>query len=76
VQVTVEKLGPCQAKVSFTVPKEEFQGAVKRALGEAGRNVRMKGFRPGHVPPQVIERQFGTEVRRGAVEDFVRGLGR
>ncbi|MFN0006284.1 MAG: trigger factor [Planctomycetota bacterium] len=72
MQVTVEKLGPCQAKVSFTVPKEEFQGAVKRALGEAGRNVRMKGFRPGHVPPQVIERQFGTEVRRGAVEDFVR----
>lgn len=72
MQVTVEKLGPCQAKVSFTVPKEEFQGAVRRALGEAGRNVRMKGFRPGHVPPQVIERQFGTEVRRGAIEDFVR----
>jgi len=72
VQVTVEKLGPCQAKVSFTVPKEEFQGAVKRALGEAGRNVRMKGFRPGHVPHQVIERQFGPEIRRGAIEDFVR----
>lgn len=72
VQVTVEKLGPCQAKVSFTVPQAEFQGAIKRALGEAGRNVRMKGFRPGHVPPQVIERQFGTEVRRGAIEDFVR----
>jgi len=72
VQVTVEKLGPCQAKVSFTVPQAEFQGAIKRALGEAGRNVRMKGFRPGHVPPQVIEKQFGTEVRRGTVEDFVR----
>ena len=71
MQVTVEKLGPCQAKVSFTVPKEEFQGAVRRALGEAGRNVRMKGFRPGHVPPQVIERQFGGEIRRGTIEDFV-----
>jgi trigger factor len=72
VQVTVEKLGPCQARVSFTVPSQEFQGALKKALGEAGRNVRMKGFRPGHVPAQVIERQFGKEIRRGTIEDFVR----
>ncbi len=72
MQVTVEKLGPCQARVSFTVPSQEFQGALKKALGEAGRNVRMKGFRPGHVPTQVIERQFGKEIRRGTVEEFVR----
>ncbi|HEV8111515.1 MAG TPA: trigger factor [Planctomycetota bacterium] len=72
MQVTVEKLGPCQARVSFTVPSQEFQGALKKALGEAGRNVRMKGFRPGHVPAQVIERQFGKEIRRGTIEDFVR----
>lgn len=72
MQVTVEKLGPCQARVSFTVPSQEFQGALRKALGEAGRNVRMKGFRPGHVPAQVIERQFGKEIRRGTVEDFVR----
>ena len=72
MQVTVEKLGPCEARVSFTVPSAEFQGAMKRALGEAGRNVRMKGFRPGHVPPQVIERQFGPDIRRGTIEDFVR----
>ncbi len=72
VQVTVEKLGPCQARVSFTVPSDEFQGALRKALGEAGKNVRMKGFRPGHVPTQVIERQFGKEIRRGTVEDFIR----
>jgi trigger factor len=58
--------------VSFTVPSQEFQGALRKALGEAGRNVRMKGFRPGHVPTQVIERQYGKEIRRGTVEDFVR----
>jgi trigger factor len=60
VQVTVEKLGPCQARVSFTVPSDEFQGALRKALGEAGKNVRMKGFRPGHVP---------TELRTPARKD-------
>src|SRR5687768_15561755 len=32
----------------------------------------MKGFRPGHVPPQVIERQYGKQIRQEAVEHFVR----
>lgn len=72
MEVTVLKLGPCQARVSFTVPSEEFQGQVRRALGEAGRSIRMKGFRPGHVPPQVIEKQIGPQVRRDAIEHFVR----
>jgi trigger factor len=72
VEVTVEKLGPCQARVSFTVPSAEFQGQVRRSLSEAGRNVRMKGFRPGHVPPAVIEKQMGPQVRRDAIEHFAR----
>jgi trigger factor len=72
VQVTVEQLGPCQAKVHFTVPGDEFQGAMRRALAHAGRNVRMKGFRPGHVPPQVIEKQFGPQIKNDAIEHFVR----
>jgi trigger factor len=72
VQVTVERSGPCQAHVRFTVPSAEFQTAVRRALSEAGRNVKMKGFRPGHVPPQVIERQFGQQIRRDAAEHFAR----
>jgi len=72
VQVNVEKLGPCQARVSFTVPSDDFSGQVRRALSEAGRNVRMKGFRPGHVPMPVVERQLGPQVRRDAIEHFLR----
>ena len=72
MQVNVEKLGPCQAKIRFTVPSDEFHGAVRRALSNAGRNAKMKGFRPGHVPTQVIERQFGAQIRNEAVEHFAR----
>ncbi len=72
MQVSVEKLAPCQVKVSFTVPSAEFHGAIKRALSDASKNVRMKGFRPGHVPQKVVERQFGEQVRREAMEHFTR----
>lgn len=71
MQVNVEKTAPCVAKVSFTVPPEEFEETVKKLLVEAGRNVRMKGFRPGHVPAAVVEKHRGKEARQEARQRFV-----
>jgi len=71
VQVTVEKTGPCQAKVLFTVPGSTFQKAVKDALTNAGKNLNLKGFRPGHVPPQIVEKQYGKQIRTEAMQHFV-----
>lgn len=71
MQVTVEKTGPCQAKVLFTIPSSTFQKAVKDALANAGKNLNLKGFRPGHVPPQIVEKQFGKQIRTEAMQHFV-----
>lgn len=71
MQVTVEKTGPCQAKVLFTVPGSTFQKAVKDALTNAGKNLNLKGFRPGHVPPQIVEKQYGKQIRTEAMQHFV-----
>jgi trigger factor len=72
VQVTVEKLGPCQAKIHFTVPSSEYHALYRRGLQNVGQNANMKGFRPGKVPPQILEKQFGTQVKNEAIEHFVR----
>lgn len=70
MQVTVEKTGPCEAKVSFTVPHDEFQSEYQKGLKQAGSTVKMKGFRPGKVPVKVLEKSFGADVRRQALEQF------
>ncbi|MCB9905302.1 MAG: trigger factor [Planctomycetes bacterium] len=70
MQVTVEKTGPCEAKVSFTVPHDEFQSEYQKGLKQAGSTVKMKGFRPGKVPTKVLEKSFGADVRRQALEQF------
>jgi trigger factor len=72
VQVNVERLGPCQARIQFTVPSAEFQATYKRGLANVSQNANMKGFRPGKVPVQIIEKQFGPQVRNDAIEHFVR----
>lgn len=72
MQVSVEKVGPCQAKVKFTVPGDEFQGTFRRALMNAGKNAKMKGFRPGHVPVQIIEKHYGVQIKNETIEHFVK----
>ncbi|MGH8310947.1 MAG: trigger factor, partial [Steroidobacteraceae bacterium] len=72
MQVTVEKLGPCQAKIHFTVPSAEFQAAYRRGLQNISQNANMKGFRPGKVPVQIVEKQYGPQVKNDAIEHFVR----
>ncbi len=71
MQVTVEKTGPCQARVRFTVPGSEFHGAVQRALTQASKTGNMKGFRPGHIPLAIVEKQFGKQIRSEAMQHFV-----
>lgn len=70
MQVSVERTGPCEARISFTVPRAEFEGELRQQLRSASHNVRMKGFRPGKVPPKLLEKHFGPEARRRALERF------
>jgi trigger factor len=57
--------------VSFTVPSAEFEQEVAKALQNIGRNTSMKGFRPGKVPANVVEKAYGENVRREAVQHFL-----
>lgn len=71
LDVEVERTAPCLAKVSFTVSAEEFEKTRAAGLRNIARRTRMKGFRPGKAPLQVLERQFGAEVQRDVVQHFL-----
>ena len=70
MDITCEKAGPCEANITFTIERADFNRELQRALTEAGKNVRMKGFRPGKVPASFLEKQFGADARRQVVERF------
>lgn len=72
MDVQVDKSGPCAAKVSLSVPADEFDAAFKKDLRRVGSQARLKGFRPGKVPPQVIEQMYGEQVEKETIEGFLR----
>lgn len=71
MDLKVDHPEPCLARVAFTVPSAEYEQEFQKALREVGARAHMKGFRPGHVPPQVIERLQGREIRQELRQHFV-----
>jgi len=63
VKTDVEELSPTRVKLTIEVPFEELKSSVDRAYREVARQVRIPGFRPGRVPPRIIDQRIG----RGAV---------
>jgi trigger factor len=63
VKTDVEELSPTRVKLTIEVPFEELKPSLDKAYREVGKQVRIPGFRPGHVPPRIIDQRLG----RGAV---------
>jgi trigger factor len=72
VKSAVENLGPTRVRLTVEVPFEELQPSVQAAYKKIAGQVRIQGFRPGKVPPPVIDRKVGREtVLNEAVNDAV-----
>src|SRR5678815_533336 len=72
MQVSVENVGKLERKLTVRIPAGDYESQVKTRLAEVGRSVRLKGFRPGKIPPKVIEQRFGSQVRDEAISELIR----
>jgi len=72
VKTDVEELSPTRVRLTIEVPFEELKPNLDKAYREVARQVRVPGFRPGHVPPRVIDVRIGRgAVLEQAVNDAV-----
>ena len=72
MKTDVEELSPTRVKLTIEVPFEELKPSLDKAYREVARQVRIPGFRPGHVPPRIIDQRLGRGVvLEQAVNDAV-----
>jgi trigger factor len=75
VKTDVEELSPTRVRLSVEVPFDELKPSLDKAYREIAQQVRIPGFRPGRVPPPVIDRRVGRDyVLSQAVNDAIPGL--
>ena len=71
MQVSVENVGKLERKLTVKFPADRLESKVSERIAEMGRTVRLKGFRPGKVPAQVIQQRFGAQVRGEVLSDLI-----
>ena len=59
----IEKISSIERKVKSLVSISPLQGQISQRFLELTRTARVSGFRPGKVPLNVIEKQYGADIR-------------
>jgi trigger factor len=63
MQVSMEKTGDLERRMTVQIPADDIDAKVSGRLNDLRREVRLKGFRPGKVPMNVIRQRYGKQVR-------------
>ena len=62
MSATYEKVSSNKAKLSFTVPAEQFEAAMQKAYLKNRGKINVPGFRRGKAPRKLIETMYGESV--------------
>ena len=71
MQITIEDISPVEKRVDFEVPWPDVAAKLDKAYDKLRREVRLKGFRPGKVPRQVVEKLYKNQVEDDVARDVV-----
>jgi trigger factor len=56
------------------VPADEIESRARARLADIGKTLRLPGFRPGKVPPNLIRKRYGSSVMAEVLQEAVNGV--
>ena len=63
MKISFENPEKVNGLLTLTVEEADYAEKVKKKLKEYARKANVPGFRPGHVPMSLIQRQFGASIK-------------
>ena len=73
MKVTVDSKKGLNTNLKVFVDKKTIEEKIGIRLIELSKTVNLKGFRPGKVPINVLQRQFGKAVYGEVLEKILKG---
>jgi trigger factor len=53
------------------LPAERIEQEISSRLKSVGRTAKLKGFRPGKVPPKVVKQRYGKQIRQEVMSELM-----
>ena len=72
MKIEVQSKKGLRTVLSVVVDKKTIQLKIEERLSELQKEVALKGFRPGKVPPSVIKSQFGKSIYGEVIDKVLR----
>ena len=63
MQSEVHTIDPVTVELSVEVPWDRVQKGLDAGFGKLQKTAKVKGFRPGKVPKNVLQQLYGRQVR-------------
>lgn len=72
MMVSVETTAGLERRMTVQVPAEQIENEIDSRLRRYGKTAKIKGFRPGKVPLQVVRQRYGGQVREEVLNELMR----
>jgi trigger factor len=67
----VHEIDPVHVELEVEVPWERVEKQLNQSYGQLQRNARVRGFRKGKVPRNVVRRLFGSQVKAEVAQELM-----
>jgi trigger factor len=71
MKVNAEELSPTKTRLQVEVPPPQVKEAVETLYRDLNKRVKIKGFRPGKTPRDVLERHYGDYIKEQAISHLI-----
>ncbi|WP_019001632.1 trigger factor [Succinimonas amylolytica] len=71
MQVSIEASEGLNRQLKVTIPSEDYKKARQKEFVMISRNRKFPGFRSGHVPANIIERDYGAEIAERTLSSLI-----
>ena len=71
MKVAVKKVDALKRELSFEIPKDRVAKAHAEIMQEISRVAKVKGFRPGKAPRQIVEAEHGALAREETIKKLI-----
>ena len=67
----IEDIDSCKKKIKFDIAYKDYQAKVQSSYLALARQVKVPGFRPGKAPMSMLEKRFGSNIKKEVMTQLV-----
>lgn len=71
MKTQIEDISQVKKKLLIEIEADNIDARINKAFKELGKRAKIKGFRQGKIPPQILERYYGDQVISDVTSDII-----